>query len=102
MGADGEFGRRSLAFGGRAIWRGVGPAGVGNVGQPIEEFVQSGLAVVGGHVAAATVRLVAVRFKDVMIPYATWCGDWSDCWGGHTGNPSPPATTAPSGTAEQP
>ncbi|MER5876140.1 3'-5' exonuclease [Streptomyces sp. NPDC001910] len=39
--------------------------------------------------AAATAWLDAVRFEDVMIPYSTWCGDWSDYWGGYAWQPLP-------------
>lgn len=39
--------------------------------------------------AAAKVWLDAVQFEDVMIPYSTWCGDWSDYWGGYAWQPLP-------------
>jgi hypothetical protein len=39
--------------------------------------------------ASAQAWLDAVRFEDVMIPYSTWYGDWSDCWGEYTWQPLP-------------
>lgn len=49
--------------------------------------------------ANAAVWLEAVRFEDVMIPYSTWYGDWSDYWGEYTWQPLHGGTTGRSGTA---
>jgi DNA polymerase III epsilon subunit-like protein len=36
---------------------------------------------------SASAWLDCVRFEDVMIPYSTWVGDWSDYWGNYSWQP---------------